>query len=498
MKRIFVPNSLIITLSITLIIWFAIFSQGITTAYTVWLTSEIFNHCVLIIPISLYLIYEKWGQLTAQPQKPNYLLLLPILVLCVIQLFAQIGDVKILMHLASFIALPLMIWFSIGNRAAKTIMFPLFFILFAIPIGDQLIPHLQEITTDIAVPLLNWSQVPVYRNGLYLDIPEGRFLVAEACSGISFLITTLAFGCLYSYLFFKQRKRQIIFIAASLLIPIAANAIRVYGIILTGHLTNMEHAVGADHLIYGGVFFGFVLLLLLGFGELIKEKTVKSAPNSEPVANLQTAPQQGSFIKPTASLLVVSAFFHLWLSSADKTLPIAPQAGSTGSLYTYENKDILADWHVNLGDKLTITQGVISSPHSALTADYQFIGGYSDGQNGKLVSSTYREFVQQQWVLVSRKSTKISGEAVIEYQLTSPTGKKKVVYKWLKIGGKKFINANKAKLYTAWLKMWSKPAHGTLYMFSPVTTQNKGASEINPTHVEQIINQSLVQVYQKN
>ena len=206
------------------------------------------------MPCSLYFIYQKRHQLAVIEFKPTFIPLIALLGAIFIQLFALVGDIKILMHIATFTSLPLLIWLLIGHKAAKCIVFPLFFLVFCIPIGDQLIPHLQEITTDIAVPLLELTNVPIYRNGLYLDIPEGRFLVAEACSGISFLISSIVFGFLYAYISFNSLKKRLIFIVISVAIPIIANALRVYGIILTGHLSDMQYAVGADHLIYGGVF----------------------------------------------------------------------------------------------------------------------------------------------------------------------------------------------------------------------------------------------------
>jgi len=248
--------------SLIILVWGFSFYKGIETAFEIWFISEIFTHCFFVIPGACYLIFQKRKILSQQCFKANYWLILPIIAISVFYVFGLIGDIRLFMHIATFISLPLLIWMVIGNQAAKCITFPLYFILFSIPIGEQLIPYLQELTTDIAVPLLELSSVPIYRNGLYLDIPEGRFLVAEACSGISFLIASIVFGNLYAYLSFEKLSKQLIFVLISIIVPIFANAIRVYGIVLTAHLTDMEYAAGADHLIYGGVFYAIVLLFI--------------------------------------------------------------------------------------------------------------------------------------------------------------------------------------------------------------------------------------------
>ena len=269
-------------IAVIFIAWFYTYYQGLITAINIWADSEIFNHCFLVIPVAFFLIYQKREELFQQNFIVNYWLLLPLMGTLVLYTFGSVGDIRLFMHTATFVSLPLLIWFVIGNQAAKVITFPLYFMLFSIPVGEQLIPYLQELTTDLAVPLLELTGVPIYRNGLYLDIPEGRFLVAEACSGISFLITSIVFGNLYAYLSFRSLPKKLLFVCISLILPIIANAIRVYGIVLIAHLTDMEHAVGADHLVYGGVFFAIVLFLLIMIGERLRDKT----PITEPQKNV--------------------------------------------------------------------------------------------------------------------------------------------------------------------------------------------------------------------
>ena len=45
----------------------------------------------------------------------------------------------------------------------------------------------------------------------------------------------------------------------------------------------MEHAVGADHLVYGWVFFSIVLLLLMAIGKFWREDLLESTSASEPL-----------------------------------------------------------------------------------------------------------------------------------------------------------------------------------------------------------------------
>jgi exosortase len=190
----------LICLCLLLSTWTLVFWQGIITAVDIWIISDIFNHCLFVLPGVGYLIYLKRSELNLNFLKPNYFIVILCLGSLTLYAIGLAGDVQLFMHIATFTFLPLSLWAFIGNRLAYKIIFPLSFILFCIPIGEELIPALQEVTADLSMVMLKWSGIPVYRSGLYIEIPQGQFLVAEACSGISFFIASIVIGSLYAYL----------------------------------------------------------------------------------------------------------------------------------------------------------------------------------------------------------------------------------------------------------------------------------------------------------
>lgn len=448
---------------LALFIWLIIFYQGLITAIDVWIVSEIFNHCLFVIPFCLYLIYQKRKDINSSNLQPSLLPLLPLIGTIFVQLFALIGDIKILMHIATFTSLPLLIWLLVGNKVAKKLSFPLFFILFCIPIGDQLIPYLQELTTNLAVPLLEFTNVPIYRNGLYLDIPEGRFLVAEACSGISFLISSIVFGFGYAYLSFTSLKKRALFVSISILVPVLANALRVYGIILTGHLSNMEYAVGADHLIYGGVFYIIVLFILIFIGERYrdkKQKTVVIDTHSEKTSTM-----------PNYSVLAITCFIvfaigqQFWLyniSNADKPKMLIPSNVSASQLpyQAYENTAWLPQFKE--ADKETF--GIVETPTTKVKIE-TYIAYYS-GIGGELISASHRLFGDQQWSLVEHQNIIINKHNVTLTELASQFNQRRYLLHWYEINGKHFNSSTKAKLYQAYLMLLGKNASGVKIILS--------------------------------
>ena len=103
--------------------------------------------------------------------------------------------------------------------------------------------------------------------------------MVEACSGVRYLISSITLGCLYAYLTYRSTLRRALFIGLSIVVPIIANGLRAYMIVMIGHLSGMELATGVDHLIYGWLFFGLVMFVMFWIGSFWREDVATaSAP----------------------------------------------------------------------------------------------------------------------------------------------------------------------------------------------------------------------------
>jgi exosortase/archaeosortase family protein len=67
-------------------------------------------------------------------------------------------------------------------------------------------------------------------------------------------------------LMYRRPVRRIVFIAASVIVPVIANGIRALGIVVLGHLLGSAQAAATDHVLYGWIFFSIVILLLIVLG----------------------------------------------------------------------------------------------------------------------------------------------------------------------------------------------------------------------------------------
>ena len=257
-----------------------LFQQTVQDMVRVWTVSETFAHGFLIVPISLWLLWRQRHDLAGAVASPQPWVLVLTAGGGLVWLLAHTVDVNVVQQLALVGILITGIWALIGTALARQLMFPLGFLLLAVPMGEDLVPPMMELTADTTEALVRLSGIPVYREGMYLTLPTGHWSVVEACSGIRYLIASFTLGLVYAYLTYQSLWRRLAFVLAAILLPIVANSLRAYGIVMIGHFSGMELAVGVDHLIYGWVFFGVVMLLLFWVGSIWQEpeRTWPAAP----------------------------------------------------------------------------------------------------------------------------------------------------------------------------------------------------------------------------
>jgi exosortase A len=276
---------------------------------SLWDSSETFAHGYIILPITLLLIWQRRDSLRQLPMAPCWPALGLLAVCGVGWLLAELGEVQFVRQYAFVAMLPLSVLAVLGWTLARALAFPLVFVLFAVPFGEIFIAPLINITADFTVAMLRLTGIPVLREGNHFAIPSGNWSVVEACSGVRYLISSVTLGCLYAYLSYRSRVRQIVFIGLSIIVPIVANGLRAYMIVMIGHLSGMTLAVGVDHLIYGWVFFGIVMFLLFWAASYWREDRVE-AP-SRVIASIGK-PRRAAPATLAAAALAVLATVSVW------------------------------------------------------------------------------------------------------------------------------------------------------------------------------------------
>ena len=269
----------LLALGLGLAAWAALFQAEIAAAVGVWNSSTAYNHCWLILPIAAWLAWqrrERLAVLAPEPSPPFALLALPgaLAWLVAERLGVMEGRQLVAMGLLWVLVLAVLGW-----RVSLAFAGPLAYLIFLVPFGGFAVGPLQHITAWMIDWGLDLAGITHFVDGLMIETPAGMFHVAEACAGLRFIIAALAFGALYALVIFRSPWRRLVVMALALAVPILANGIRAWGIIVLAEYLGSAEAAAADHIVYGWGFFSFVILLLILAGLPFRED---SAPPAAP------------------------------------------------------------------------------------------------------------------------------------------------------------------------------------------------------------------------
>jgi exosortase A len=244
----------------------ALFFGDFTDMVSIWWNASTFNHCLFIPFIAGWLAYQRRDEVvrfTPHAWLPGVIFVAGAGLVWMVGEAAGVGQFR---HIGLILMLQSMVLALLGPNVTRALLFPLFYLSFMVPAGEELVPYLQTLTAKMSMILLGLFQVPAHINGIFITISNGYFEVAEACSGVKFLVAMVAYGALVCNLCFRSWKRRALFMAASILVPILANGVRAFGTIYVAHLTSVASAEGFDHVVYGWFFFGIVMALVMAMG----------------------------------------------------------------------------------------------------------------------------------------------------------------------------------------------------------------------------------------
>lgn len=228
-----------------------------------WWDSSTYNHILLVPAIIGWLVWLRLPQLADLVPRCWWPGLMTVAGANAVWLLGAVSGLDLARQAGAVAMLPALILTLLGPRITWGLAFPLAYIAFLVPFGDELVPPLQTVTAIITIWLTHLSGIPAEINGVFIDTPAGLFVVAEACSGVKFLIAMLAFGVLVAHVCFLSWKRRALFLAVAIVVPILANGIRAWGTIYLAQSYGAEWAAGFDHIVYGWVFFAIVIALVL-------------------------------------------------------------------------------------------------------------------------------------------------------------------------------------------------------------------------------------------
>lgn len=241
---------------------------------TVWESDEQ-GHGPIILAICAWLLWQLRHRIAALPSRPAVGAGSAVLLFGLLLYVLGRTQAVLLFEVGSQIAIiaALLLLFK-GPAAVKAAWFPLFFLIFMIPLPGALVAALttplKSAVSYVAEQLLYAAGYPIARSGVVLQIGPYQLMVADACAGLHSMFTLEALGLLYLNLMgYTSAARNVAL--AILVIPIAfiANVIRVIILVLITYYFGDAAGQGFIHGFAGMVLFLAGLMLMLAVDSLL-------------------------------------------------------------------------------------------------------------------------------------------------------------------------------------------------------------------------------------
>ena len=237
-------------------------------SHTIWATDEQ-GHGPIILVVAMWLLFNKRHDIAAAAARPMPGLGWPLFVFAMLlYAFGSSQDIIMFQTGSQILVLAGLLLVFCGPKALRAAWFPLFFLLFMVPLPEALVASvtapLKSAVSAVASSLLYTLGYPVGRSGVIMTVGPYQLLVADACAGLNSMFTLEALGLLYMNLMGYTSVRRNVALAV-LLIPIAfaANIVRVMILVLVTYHFGDEAGQGFVHGFAGMVLFIVALMMML-------------------------------------------------------------------------------------------------------------------------------------------------------------------------------------------------------------------------------------------
>jgi exosortase len=239
-----------------------------------WENQPEFSHGYLIPVISIYLTWRRRDEIVRATRRPATRGVWIVAAALALLLVANLGAVK---TVACYSLIPLLIGVVLaiwGGGVLRLVLFPIVFLVFAIPIFTFVMTPvtfaMKLVAAKLSVGAVSAIGVPVYRDGAILILPHGALEVADACSGIRSLFALLALGAVYAYLFDGKTWERASLFLAGIPIAILANFTRVTFLTVVAYKFGIDASTpGKSYFVGGKPSWGTIIHEASGFAVFI-------------------------------------------------------------------------------------------------------------------------------------------------------------------------------------------------------------------------------------
>ncbi len=232
-------------------------------------------HGPLVLAMVIWLVWRQKESIAAEAQ-PGHLWLatLGVGIAGVVYTLSRALDLLASEVAAVLLAILSVSYAFVGHRVLRKLWFPILYSGFLIPwpgwLLDSVTQPLKIFVSEASTNILKAFGYPIVHEGVTIYIAQYQLLVEDACAGLNSIISLLAVGLLYIYLLHNASWRYALLLAAFVIpVAVAANVVRVVGLVLITFYLGDQAAQGYLHDFAGMVTFTSALLFIFLVDKLL-------------------------------------------------------------------------------------------------------------------------------------------------------------------------------------------------------------------------------------
>ena len=245
-----------------------------------WYADSDYSHGFLIPFISAYIIWTNREKISTIRINSDNLGLLVLFKGLSLYILGITGAEFFTMRFSMIPVILGIVYYLCGKEMTKNVLVPVGFLVFMIPVPAIVFNiaafPLKLLAANIATNVIQFLSIPVVRDGNIIYLKDMTLEVADACSGIRSLMSMLALGVSYAYIFQKCMLKRTILVLCVLPITIIANVARVTGTGILSHYVGPAAASGFFH------EFAGIVIFLVAFAMFISVATILRIWETEP------------------------------------------------------------------------------------------------------------------------------------------------------------------------------------------------------------------------
>jgi EpsI family protein len=409
------------------------------------------SHAPLLLLVSLYLCYRIWSltgrRISLHFNRFTLLALAAFSLLWMVlgMVFVEAGQQAILILIVATVVIGML-----GIRGGAKYLMPILLLLTVLPIWNLFVPYLQIIAAQASAYLLDIAGITSIREGYLLIIPNGTFEVADACSGMKFLIVGITLVLIHTQLIKVPVRVMLFYVLLASLLALVSNVIRILIVVNIGYHYGMSHEYVQDHDFIGWMVFSVFFFIFLFVGErwLRRHEIPYQAVEPDFPANDSMLQRVSGTALVVLAISVGPALYGYFMnrdtvSDRDHISTLQQMPGWRAA------HGQLTDWKPlwTRGDQTF--EGVVTKANEQLDL---FVTEFNRQRQGReAVNLSHRVYDVEKWSRISRSARVVevpgAGEVTVEETLLkSPGRRKRLVWLWYRTNDKIVASNTQAKL----------------------------------------------------